>query len=123
VPETAVDVSPLLSAFEAHAADPDATLNVDRARVAIGRDDAVADAFGQLELACTSGAAVREPLEQTALAVLHAAIAAVPEQVLRRVAQLAAPHRARLAAADRIIDDAVRGAVEPGFGQLTAAAA
>jgi hypothetical protein len=49
-------------------------------------------------------------------------MAAAPDAVLRRVAQLAAPHRAGLVRPDRIIDDAVRRSLAARAAQLPAAA-
>jgi FlaA1/EpsC-like NDP-sugar epimerase len=98
-PDNAGDVSPLLNAFEAAAAEHDAQLGVDACQVRFDHSRAPAGLLATVEQTCaatTGPQAVRAALDSLSWHVLDSALAALPQPVLARVALLAAPHEDQL---------------------------
>jgi FlaA1/EpsC-like NDP-sugar epimerase len=98
-PANAGDVSPLLNAFEAAGAEHDAQLGIDYSPVQFDYSRAPAGLLATVERICsatTGPQAVRAALDQLSWHVLDAALAALPQPVLARVALLTAPHEDRL---------------------------
>jgi FlaA1/EpsC-like NDP-sugar epimerase len=98
-PDNAGDVSPLLNAFEAAAAEHDAQLGVDACPVRFDHGRAPAGLLAAVEQTCaatTGPEAVRAALDGLSWHVLDSALAALPRPVLARVALLAAPHEDQL---------------------------
>lgn len=94
-PDNAGDVSPLLNAFEAAAAEHDAQLGVDACPVRFYLSRAPAGLLATIEQSCaaTNGRqAVLAALDKLSWHVLDAALAALPRPVLSRVALLTTPH-------------------------------
>ena len=94
-PATAGDVSPLLSAFEARAAQQDADLGIDFCTSQLDLTRVPADALAKLASAC-HGAPDAEPLrvalDELSWCVYEAALAALPASALRRAAALTEPY-------------------------------
>jgi FlaA1/EpsC-like NDP-sugar epimerase len=98
-PGNAGDVSPLLNAFEAAAAEHDAHLGVDACAVRFDLSRAPVGLLATIERTCaaTSGREpVRAALDKLSWHVLDAALAALPRPVLSRVALLTTPHEDQL---------------------------
>jgi FlaA1/EpsC-like NDP-sugar epimerase len=98
-PATAGDISPLLSAFEAIYAEHDPDLGIDASTVRLDLGQVPADLLDGLEHACRSPAgqaAARDALDELSWRVLDAALAALPQQTLRRAERLAALHEGDL---------------------------
>jgi hypothetical protein len=98
-PDNAGEISPLLNAFEAAAAEHDARLGIDACPIQFDHSRAPAGLLATLEQICvasTNPQAVRAALDQLSWHVLNAALAPLPPPVLSRVASLTAPHEDRL---------------------------
>jgi dTDP-4-dehydrorhamnose reductase len=103
-PETAVDVSPLFSAFEAHAVVEADWQNVDRYAVPWTEAARPLAALGALRRACecrATDAQLRDGLDRLTGSILDASLDEVPRDVLRRVTKLAAAHEASFTRHDR----------------------
>ena len=98
-PDTAGEISPLLNAFEAAAAEHDAQLGIDASPVRFDHSRAPAGLLAAVEQICAATAGqepVRAALDKLSWHVLDAALAALPQQVLARIELLTAPHEGRL---------------------------
>jgi len=98
-PDTAGEISPLLNAFEAAAAEHDAQLGIDACPVRFDHGRAPAGLLATVEQICAATAGpepVRAALDKLSWHVLDAALAALPPQVLARMELLTAPHEGRL---------------------------
>jgi nucleoside-diphosphate-sugar epimerase len=98
-PDNAGEISPLLNAFEAAAAEHDAKLGIDACQVRFDHSRAPAGLLATVEQICavTAGPeAVRAALDKLSWHLLDAALAALPQPVLARVAALTTPHEDRL---------------------------
>jgi FlaA1/EpsC-like NDP-sugar epimerase len=98
-PANAGEISPLLNAFEAAGAGHDAHLGVDYCPIRFDHSRTPAGLLATVEQNCaatTDPEAVRAALDQLSWHVLDAALAALPQPVLARVALLTKPHEDRL---------------------------
>jgi nucleoside-diphosphate-sugar epimerase len=97
-PATSGDVSPLLSAFEAHDAWHDEGTGIDTCALAFDHSRVPADALSSLEQACADGDAkqVNARLDELSWHLFDATLAEVPVLTLRRSAELTQPFAARL---------------------------
>ena len=98
-PDTAGEISPLLNAFEAAAAEHDAEIGIDACPVRFDHNRAPAGLLATVEQICAATAGpepVRAALDKLSWHVLDAALAALPQQVLARIELLTAPHEGRL---------------------------
>jgi hypothetical protein len=104
-PETAVDVSPLFNAFEAHAARPAIVPNVDRAPARFAEDASVTESARSLARMCessTDAVALRRALRAVSLELLRATLAAAPGSTVEAVQRLTEPHVDRLSEDDAV---------------------
>ena len=98
-PDTAGDVSPLLSALEADRARPGACRAADSFVLAVAPEPGLDGMLLELEQACErtqQPEAVRAALDTLSWAMFDATLRAAPARVLARAALLTAPHRSRL---------------------------
>jgi hypothetical protein len=98
-PANAGELSPLLNAFEAAGAEHDSQLGIDASAVKFDHSRAPAGLLAKVEQTCaatTDPRAVRAALDELSWHVLDAALAALPQPVLARVASLTEPHEDRL---------------------------
>ena len=98
-PDTAGDVSPLLSALEADRARPGACRAADSFVLAVAPEPGLDGMLLELEQACArtqQPQAVRAALDTLSWAMFDATLRAAPARVLARAALLTAPHRGRL---------------------------
>jgi nucleoside-diphosphate-sugar epimerase len=98
-PDNAGEISPLLNAFEAIGAEHDSQLGIDASAVKFDHSRAPAGLLAKVERICaatTDPRAVRATLDELSWHVLDAALAALPQPVLARVASLTEPHEDRL---------------------------
>jgi FlaA1/EpsC-like NDP-sugar epimerase len=98
-PDNAGEISPLLNAFEAVDAEHDSQLGIDASPAKFDHSRAPACLLATVEQICaatTGPRAVRAALDELSWHVLDAALAALPQPVLARVALLTEPHENRL---------------------------
>jgi hypothetical protein len=98
-PDTAGDVSPLLSALEADRAQTGVCRAADAFPLVVAPEPGLDAMLLALEEACAQTqqpAAVRAALDTLSWAMFDAVLRAAPARVLARAALLTAPHRGRL---------------------------
>jgi len=125
-PDTAGEISPLLNAFEAAAAEHDAQLGIDACPIQFDHSRAPAGLLAAVEQVCTATSgpqAVRAALDQLSWRILDAALAALPQPVLARIASLTAPHEGRLSRDHARMLGMIRQHAGPGGPARSAAAA
>jgi nucleoside-diphosphate-sugar epimerase len=98
-PDTAGDVSPLMSALEADGAQTGPCRPADAFPLVVAPEPGLDDMLAGLETACEQTqqpAAVRAALDTLSWAMFDAVLRATPARVLARATLLTAPHRGRL---------------------------
>jgi NADPH:quinone reductase-like Zn-dependent oxidoreductase len=112
-PSTAVDVSPLLSAFEATWAEQRTSGLVDAFPLKFASSPGPGRLFARLEQACETEAepaAIRAALDELCWSLLDATLAAVPPATLTRAVRLTEPYESSLSCDHRQMLAAIRRA-------------
>jgi hypothetical protein len=112
-PRYAGDISPLINAIEAPAAQPSGCAEVDVVPMPRPDGEWLTNGLDDLERACRADdpAAARRAHLDLGRQALTAAAEATPAATLRRVTALTAPHRPAMTAEHRLIDDTFRAAL------------